>query len=171
MFAKYGITRNDMARGRWRYAPDVGAYMFPVMGPRGVERGVVLRYYDGRTNKAISYKDDPAAPWIGWYVKPKPWKQAYDRIVLVEDPVSALKLSRFVTTVCLLGTALNEIEAAEIAALRPHGVTIALDEDATNTAYRLKQTYALLFDQCDVVQLRRDVKDMSVRDIRQLFGV
>lgn len=162
-----GLDRTDIERGRWKYAEDDLAYCFPVLDPHGYERGVTLRWYDGRAVKAMGFKDNPELPWQCWYVH----GADFSRVVLVEDQVSALKLSRYCTAVALLGTHMNEAQATEIASVRPGAVTIALDEDATNTAYKLKRWYGLMYPHCDVVQLHKDIKDMSDETIIEALGI
>ncbi len=48
---------------------------------------------------------------------------------------------------------------------------VALDEDAVNTAYKLKKWYGLLFKSTDVVHLKKDVKDMVWNEIEHTFQV
>ena len=85
--------------------------------------------------------------------------------------MSAVKLSKYMPTVALLGTSLSPEGAQEIASMKPKHVTIALDEDASNTAYRLRRFYALMWPACDVIKLKKDVKDMSYHQIEELFCV
>lgn len=159
-----GLNREDIDRGRWKWAPDIHRYVFPVMDPRGYERGVVLRSFT-QEPKALT-RLHTEGPRMSWHV----CDNTFRRVILVEDQISAVKLSRLWTTVALLGTSLSHEGAQEIAGVRPDHVTIALDADAINTAYKLKKWYGLLFDSTDVIHLRKDVKDMSQRQIEEKFG-
>lgn len=171
-----GLTQSDLDRGRWKWAerwfnPDKqryegNCYAFPVMDPRGSERGVVLRRYDGREPKALT-RMHTSGPLMSWYVK----DGDFSRVILVEDQVSALKVSRYCTCVAILGTAMSHEAAREVSAMQPDNVTIALDEDAINTAYKIKKWYGLLFRTTTVVQLHLDPKDMSPAELHHQLGV
>lgn len=165
--AQYGLTRRALERGRFKYAPEEGCYAFPIITPAGYERGIVLRRYDGREPKALT-RQHTAGPTTAWYACHT--GKGFRRVVIVEDQISALKLSRYCTTVALLGTAMSHEAAQEIAGIRPEHVTIALDEDAINTAYKLKDWFGLLFSSTDVLHLKYDVKDMPYHEIREKFG-
>lgn len=161
-----GLGRRAMEHGRFKWAPEEDCYAFPIMDPRGYERGILLRRFDGRGAKALSRQHTEGARQ-SWYVH----RDDFSRVVIVEDQISALKLSRYCTTVALLGTAMSHDGAMEIAHVRPNHVTIALDEDAINTAYKLKSWFGLLWPTTDVIHLRKDVKDMSYKQIEDMFGV
>jgi hypothetical protein len=151
--------------GRWKWAPEERCYAFPILDPRGFERGVVLRRYDGRAPKSLT-RQHTAGPTLSWYTRGD-----FSRVIVVEDQVSALKMARWCTSVALLGTALSHEGAQEIASMRAGHVTIALDNDAINTAYKLKDWFGLLFSSTDVLQLKKDVKDMTSFEIQEKFGV
>lgn len=159
-----GLTGKDLDRGRFRWAVRADCYGFPIMDRHGFERGVTLRRYDGREPKALT-RMHTQGPTISWYPGP-----CEDRIVLVEDQVSALKVSRYCTAVALLGTRMDDSAAHEIASAKA-SVAIALDADAINTAHKLRGWYGLLFKGCEVIRLDADPKDMTGRQIRDKFGV
>ena len=161
-----GLHRRATEAGRFKWAPDEKCYAFPMMDPRGYERGVLLRRYDGREPKALT-RQHTAGPRQSWYVH----DDDFSRVILVEDQVSALKLSRYCTAVALLGTSMSHEAAIEVSTTRPKHVTIALDEDAINTAYKLKRWFGLLWPSTDVLHLRKDVKDMTYKQNREMFGV
>jgi hypothetical protein len=151
--------------GRFRWAPDDGAYAFPIIDPYGHERGLSLRFYDGRKRKSLHFTSTPG-PVISWY-----WHGDSKRVILVEDPVSAVKLAALgFSAVALLGTSMSPEGAWEVASMKPERVTLALDEDAADAMARLKKWYGLLWAQVDCVYLRKDVKDMSWAAIRELFA-
>ena len=166
--ARNGLSRAGIkSRGAFRWAVEDKCYVFPVFSPQGFERGIVLRRYDGKQPKA-STRMHTEGPLISWHGDNP---RDAERVVLVEDQVSAVKLSRWLPTVALLGTALSPEGALEIASMKVKHVSIALDEDATATARKLQHWYALMWPACDVVKLKKDVKDMSEREIQEVFGV
>lgn len=160
-----GLTREAIeTRGRWKWSPTDHSYAFPMLTPAGYERGVVLRRYDGRTPKALT-RQHTEGPSTSWHYS----QSGYRTIALVEDQVSSVKLSEWVTTVALLGTAMSHEAAREIAHMRPDRVVIALDEDAVNTAYRLKEWFGLLFKSVQVMHLHKDIKDTPRRELQERF--
>lgn len=165
---KHGLDYETLVLGRFKYAPEDDAYAFPVMDPRGYERGLVIRYYDGRENKAIAYPDIPDAPWQSWYINNS--VEPFKVVALVEDQVSALKLSQWITTVAILGTSMSEAQALEVTNVKPDRVIIALDEDAANSADKLRKWYGLLWGDVEIVYLTLDVKDMQDAEIIEVFG-
>lgn len=168
--AKYDIPRETIKRkGCFRWAQRDECYVFPIFAPTGFERGFVLRHYDGRKAKA-STRLHTAGPSLSWYVRGEErTPRNADRLVLVEDQISALKLSKYHTTVALLGTSLSPEGVLEISSMKPGRVIIALDEDASNSAYNLRKLYGLLWPKCEVVKLKKDIKDMNYSEIEGLF--
>jgi hypothetical protein len=50
-------------------------------------------------------------------------------------------------------------------------VLLALDEDATATAFRIAEKWAMAFDDMRVVILSRDLKDEDNLDIARVLGI
>lgn len=91
--------------------------------------------------------------------------------ILVEDQISAIKLSAFgYNAVALLGTQLNLDKVRDIQRAGGRRITIALDEDATATAFTLAREYGLAFDKTKVVIMPQDVKDTDSEEFYSLFG-
>jgi hypothetical protein len=141
-------------------------YMVPVRNPDTYTRGWVARAAPGATlePKAISYQDNPDKPWLGWYrpaLKGQPIKGA----ILVEDHWSAMRISQDCpewTAIALMGTHLSYEAAREIGLTSPSKVVIALDKDATQTAFKMQKKYALMFScPTQALPLGMDFKDMA----------
>jgi hypothetical protein len=93
-----------------------------------------------------------------------------DDWVIVEDQISAIKLSAYgCNSVALLGTHLNMPKAREIQRVAKR-ITIALDADATNKAFKMAKDYGLAFEKVKVVLMEQDVKDTPANEFYELFG-
>jgi len=113
-----------------------------------------LRSYIGHTPKALTYMDSSDTPKTSYYRT----HRDSTRVVVVEDIPSAVRASRYVNAVALLGTSCSVEAAWEMAQVFSH-VVWALDKDAVRQAYNLQRTHAIMFTKSDVLRLERDLKD------------
>lgn len=105
-----------------------------------------------------------------WYFPPH--GADISEVVLVEDQISAMKVAQNgVTAGALLGTNMTPAKAMEIQQVQPSAVLIALDEDATDVAFRIAHKWGAAFTEFRVVLLARDIKDEDNRDVRRILGV
>ena len=134
-----------------------------VRSPKFVHRGWVLRDITGRSRtKALTYIDE-GQEGLSWY-KTTPNAPT----VVVEDIPSAVRASRYVNAVALLGTGIGADRALEIAE-NSSSVIMALDNDALALSFRWARRYALLWGDVEVQPLKKDIKDMNEDDIKELF--
>lgn len=89
-------------------------------------------------------------------------------VVIVEDMLSAIKLSRVIPTVCILGTHLSEECAVDLHRYYDT-LILALDYDAVEKARKLKATWECIFD-ISITILRQDVKDIPLSHLQEVFG-
>ena len=85
----------------------------------GENTGAVLRSLSGAKPKALTHTEDGA---MAWY---RNWQS--DLLIIVEDQLSAIRASKYMNAVALLGTNLNEERAQAIARMKWFRVLIALD--------------------------------------------
>jgi hypothetical protein len=156
----FSIDNFLTARPMWSLGTERIA--FPILSPKGSRRGWVLRAYDGRTPKALTYLNSDELR-LSHYQKGK------DKIaVIVEDIPSAVKAAKYMSAVALLGTSMDEDAIAELQA-NYDDIIIALDKDATRQAIALQRRVALRFNRVDVVLLPMDLKDMEEKDLCQFL--
>ena len=94
-----------------------------------------------------------------------------DLWVLVEDSVSAVKLSAHgYNSVALLSTNVNLAKIRDIQEAGAKRVIIALDADASRTAFKIAKDYGLAFDSAKVRIMTQDVKDTPADEFYSLFG-
>lgn len=162
---KYRMTAPQVNRLADGYDPMDSATIFPIRDPLGEQRGYVRRYFDGRLPKAPIRPYEETGPLTAWY-RPYDVSVYNAPLVLVEDQISAARLSADVPTVALLGTRLGlSAEAEVITWCRNHKgcpVIVSLDEDATTTGIALKsELNGLPHVTAYYGPLVVDIKDMS----------
>lgn len=168
--AKFGLTANDLKAGRVFHEPRTDRYIFPVESPRGGLRGYTLRTFDEKSNfpKWDHYPNLEADTWMGWYVRPN---VMMNPVVIVEDPISALKVSRHFVCGYLMGTELSLVKLTEI--LKFAGgvrVRLALDGDAYNKSIEIIKKWSFFInDSVDCVRLEKDLKYSSDREIKSIL--
>jgi hypothetical protein len=173
--SRYGIndTESKIYRTDTRYA-------LPILRPDGTRRGFITRRpYDGSpgdtaanrndyhwSNKTLTYleAEEPCQSWYGHA------KEGYSDVILVEDPLSAMRIVEFKPTWCavaLLGTGVNAEKIAEIQRKVEH-VYIALDADATGQAFAMARKWGSAFASCRVIVLSKDIKDSTDEELASL---
>jgi len=123
------------------------------------------RSYAGRRPKAIIY-------WFNDVPKlyfPKGMELFKERVVLVEDIISAIKGARYVPTVAILGTNISVADISFLAGMFD-SCSLCLDSDAVRHSIELAKRYSLLFKKpTQVIKLDKDIKDMDDNDIKKLL--
>lgn len=155
-----GIYRPDGTRRGWvRRQPWEGAELFP---------GHPVGSYHGPKSKIFKEKHEPM---ISWYPSHDPDARLISNTaILVEDQISAMRVAQDTvhTGVALLGTTLNEEKVSEIQK-HARNVVIALDADATSTAFDLARKWGKAFDSCRIAILTKDPKDSIPEELREIF--
>jgi len=89
-----------------------------------------------------------------------------DTIVVVEDIISAIKLSRCVDSMPLLGSFLNKEKALRLSKLYSH-LTFWLDYDKAKEAVKQADALRPFFQTVEVVITERDPKQYSTEEMKQ----
>lgn len=147
----------------WYFTRDFGGRIaFSIRTPKNTHRGYQLRQIakESRWPKALTYVNE-GEPGLSWYRQ-----FTTSPLVLVEDIPSAVRASKYVNAVALLGTNCTEQGAEEIRVHRTGPVYVALDNDATAQAFKLARRYGLLWGEVSVLPLTHDIKD-STEDMVQ----
>ena len=148
----------------WYWTTDMGGRIaMSVRDPQDVHRGWVLRAItSGARAKALTYIEQGES--LSWYKR-----HQSAPTLLVEDIPSALRASKYVNAVALLGTTVSSSKALEIAKHSTKPVIIALDQDATSLSFWHKKRYDLLWDGAEILLLTKDIKDMKEKELWKLF--
>lgn len=159
--SKWGITDPP----HWYYTPKYGGRIaMSIRTPKFQHAGWSLRALDPKAHtKALTFV---GAGQIGmsWY---KTVPQA--PTVIVEDIPSAVRASKYVNSVALLGTGIGLSRAKEIADNTTGPIIVALDNDATDLSFKYAEKYKLLWGDVRVLPLKIDIKDMPEDAVRRLF--
>lgn len=142
-----------------------GRVCFPIYGPDSRERGASYRSYDGATPKSIIRLDEDGIA-MSWYVR----KRKSKALVIVEDQVSAIKLSSFYDSVALLSTNLSEAKVKEIADKKYPRVYLCLDNDATSVAINLMIKLRYKLPSLQMIGLDKDIKNMNKEEFASFLN-
>lgn len=165
----YEIRKEDSDWAEWRVEANSGNLVCPVRSPIGLARGVEVRRSKIQVPIVPSPKTQPYRvldePWMGWYrrtgidiVRP---------VILVEDAISALKVSRHFQVGCLHGSHIT-LEMLLEALSIPGGsqeLILALDKDATSKALKFIVEWRFLAPNFRAVPLDKDLKYVSDTEI------
>jgi len=163
---KYGLSMSELVTMRLKYNPNRRSFVFPIFNSEGGCVGVVDRSYSGRKPKSITYleKDIPLMSF------PYQFKlRDKGPIYLVEDQVSAVKVSRYGRAVSLLGCALST-RGVHLLMKLTNKIVFALDGDVTPHAIRLRKKYGACFKEISVLHLANDPKDTDDETLKGIFN-
>lgn len=96
-------------------------------------------------------------------------KKPFDFLVLVEDPVSEIKVARVADTLCLFGSALNIKRVARIAKLYRR-IIIWLDFDKAKEAMGFCNSFRSIIN-TSMVLTGKDPKEYSTEEIKRILNV
>lgn len=159
---------------------DFDEYIFPVLNPRGLARGYVIRqpwwsgtpscWRSGREGKPKAQTFPHARePMQSFYI---PDTANNSTLVVVEDQISAIKICQTGhKSVALLGTNADADKVREWSLFRPYEVILALDKDATSKAFKIARKWGLAFRSTRVAMLEQDLKDEDLWDIPGVLGL
>jgi hypothetical protein len=174
---KYSLTKEDVRRGGFSWAPqlDGGRLAMPIRNRWIRSVGFSFRTLDKRkTPKNRIYMSDPVAPAMSFYPAVQEGSavtmyQPKLPVVIMEDQISAIRASKFVNTVALLGTYLGAAKVLELIKVKPQEVIIALDEDASSLAAEYVLKYRDFFPKLRMVQLKYDLKEIADEAIQEIL--
>lgn len=168
----YGITQSEALGANWRTELVSGNLVCPVLSHSGVVRGYEVR----RSKVQVPYVSSPKTesyrllecPWLGWYRE----THSSGTVVLVEDAISALKVSRHFQVACLHGSHITLemlLEVLEIAGVSDN-IMLALDADATGKALKFAAEWRFLAPNFRCVPLsNKDLKYESDEEIQRII--
>lgn len=168
---KFGLTADaiDLA-GIKRTTATAGVYSgricFPIYGPDLRQRGAVYRSYTGASPKSLTQLNDSSAIAMAWYVR----KRKSKALVIVEDQVSAIKLSSFYDSVALLSTNLSDAKVKEIESKKYSRIYLCLDNDAVGVAVNLMVKLRSKLPQLQMIGLAKDIKNMDKEEFASFLN-
>ncbi len=149
----------------WYHTPQFGGRIaMSVRSPTYAHRGWVLRdIYGGVKHKALTYIEDDECP-LSWYRT-----RGKKGTIIVEDIPSAVRASPYINSVALLGVGAGLDRAHEIYRTASRPILIALDQDATDEAFKMLERWGLFWSNAKVLPLKKDLKDMEENKLKTLI--
>lgn len=195
---KYGITDDELRANSVGFSERLGAVVFPVFGEEGallayqyrpIVREIGGKVSDGKdsegdreTPKYITRRQKDRAGGVDLFVArtcrnsgaDNPERSVCTRVVLTEDVLSAIKVSRVPRNVgaALMGSSLKEQQAAKAAEIG-RDAAVFLDND--NEQVRRNQRKArkllepLVRGSVTVIEQDRDPKAITTSDLRRIL--
>lgn len=160
---RYHITTVDISRYGLGWDNESDRLCIPTSDFLGNRTGVVLRALDKRQPKTKTHTEKDA---LSWFVN---HSATIPGLIIVEDQFSAIRASRYLTSVALLGTHLNDQRVAEVRACKLRPVYLALDADAWSTAVRYAVRYRSEL-RPHLLRLERDLKDLSPEELQEFMN-
>jgi DNA primase len=157
-----------MEKNDWTISTETSRLLAPLYDFDGRRFGLNAKMLPGSEypgSKSIKYLEEES---LG-IAFPRTNPSHDGTIVVVEDSISAVKLSQFINAVALLGTSMNEDQALFLASKYSH-VIIALDPDAAMKAVWMLEKYKGVFEKISVVFLEKDPKDSAVIVLETKLG-
>lgn len=163
LWDKYEITEHLAKSQGWKQTSQ-GELYSPIYSMSGEHVGDNIKKLnwegDGTKTMAFWFKDVPR-------MHVPPILHNNKTCVIVEDLVSAAKMSTILPTIALMGTHLST-EAALAIKSRFSTMVFALDPDATQKAVKLAAEWSCLF-YAQVALLDRDPKDTPYKELEERF--
>jgi hypothetical protein len=161
---KYRLTKAQIAYGGIKWIPKMKRVAFPIKRFVGYPVGIVARSFEeGVKPKSLTFLHTADAPVGAFY----PNQRGSGEWWVVEDQISALRISAYANAVAMCGAHLNE---AVIADMKRHAVSrliFAFDSDAFDKALQQRKRYEGLFDRISIRKPRCDPKDMPEEELRE----
>lgn len=163
---QYGLTTSEIYGGHFRWSPGESRLYTMVFSPFGYPV-----FAQGRAiGKPVGEKSiRTIGSFRGVLASCGPDS---DRVCLVEDPVSWVKIGRYVKSVCLFGSHISNDLVLQIRdILKPKVLILWLDQDKAKYALKRREELRSLFPAVQVIISREDPKSNLHGDIMRFLEV
>lgn len=168
--SSYDLTVEEINNNQFKWLSHAAGLMMPLYTRGGKCFGKNIKYFDKETYKSILYLESQA-PKVHFPDTSCLPVYLQETMIIVEDVISSIRVSRFGQGVALLGTHLSEEMVKDLCAHKPNKVLFALDPDAFTNAVELRNRYAFFFPSTEVVCLSKDPKDLSHDQLEEELGL
>lgn len=164
------LSKFEICPDEWKWGIEDSRVIMPITDYRGYIIGHVTRNYPELSGveskaKSIVYWESERATKL--HFAPA-WGINQSTLHLVEDVVSATKLSKLCNCAALLGTHISDEMIGHIIDLGYKKVVLWLDDDAFMKACHYADRYGLAFHQgVSVVRTDNDPKDLTFKEIEE----
>lgn len=164
LYASYGLSPADIMDHRLAMEVRSGRLVIPVMSPKLKLRGYEARLMpdvESEAPKTLHYKEIDE-PWLGWFAGP-----TQGVVVIVEDVISAIRVSSLYTSASLMGSHITMDDMMELVGYTDD-LVLCLDRDATAKSLKFKQRFQYVAPKLEVRILENDLKYSSDDEITRL---
>ena len=160
---KYSLTNEEISENRLGWSAENELLIIPYFD---AENKIILwqgRYFPTRTPKVhtVGRPDN-------FILSPANTLESNGRVVVVEDSISAIKVSRYCKSTPILGSTLSMHKAVQLSRVFSH-LTFWLDYDKLSSMVKFNEKYRSLFDKSDVIITELDPKDVPDEQIKELL--
>jgi len=160
---QYGLTNDEIRRNHICFSVQEQILIFPYFDRDGNCIFWQGRFFPKRSPKITS--QGMAKNTIAIV----PSERTSSTVVLVEDPVSAIKVARILPTLCLFGSHVPLSTAVYLQAQYEHCI-LWLDGDKAKEAVKFSQRYSYLFKEgIHVVRTEKDPKEYPTEKIKNFL--
>ena len=170
---RYGLTEEDIGWFELKehhtlMLDGIPRLLVPIRDCFGALLGYESRALWGDCSpKTYPYRHTDAKPWMGWFYGATLGGFKNPEVVMVEDVISAMAVSRVVDYgVSLMGTHLDLFKLMEVVKYTDN-IVLALDRDATEKAFNFQKKYQFLCPHLKVLPLERDLKYLTSKEIEE----
>lgn len=169
--ASYEISETTLGKQQWKYGREDHRLYMPVFTAEGEEVAAVTKVLPSSLGhnttgpKCVAYWREQLVPKLHFPLRKDGYEEA-PYIVLVEDIISAVKVSTITRSCAIMGTNIANTDAIELMSLT-NNLIIALDPDAISKAHQMKKRLKGMFDRIIVLSLKQDPKDTPYPELKQ----
>jgi hypothetical protein len=161
---KYSLTNEEITNNKLGWSQSESMLIFPYFGE---ESNVICwqgRFFPARSPKVYTC----GFPDSHILLHHSGDRNTLRRVVVVEDAISAIKVSRVCDSSELLGSNLSMHKAVGLSRTYSH-LTLWLDYDKIKEMIKFIERYRSLYDKIDMVVTKTDPKEHSTEQIKEIL--
>lgn len=162
--SKYNLTKSEIIKLNLYYSPSRELLIFPFFDDQKTIIAWQGRYF-GNKEKYPKYLTYGTKNMLTMFPCANP---SSNTVSVVEDVISAIKVSRVMDAIALLGSHLS-LETANRLSKLYSGLVIWLDPDKHKAGIEFQARYSPLFDSVKVVYTERDPKEYNTDEIKEIL--
>lgn len=163
----YSLTKEEIENNHLGWSDSNEMLIFPYYGDENDKSEADLLCWQGRYFPARKPKVFTSGFPDSCILMHNNSNEGYSgRVVVVEDAISAIKVSRVCSATELLGSNLSMHKALQLSRSFSH-LTLWLDHDKIKEMIKFVEKYRSLFDKIDMVITELDPKELSTEQIKE----
>lgn len=173
LFLKYNLSFTDIKNNGFKLNEENTRLFMSVMNEHGFEFGFVAKKLNPKTNgpKTINYFNERYA--IHYPHRTSNYLVTASKpLVVVEDILSSIRVSKFLPCVSILGSNLTTNHVIQLMKRTDH-IILMLDLDTWQLKnpkpIKFKKEFGLCFKHFDLVQVPKDPKDCSDEELQEVL--